>query len=207
MSKKLSSLTRKIALGALSAVYAQSIQASDQGFSTPKPDDFDSDHLLELSAGKTNNLELRLKLKPSENPNKWELVAHRSHRSHSSHRSHYSSRSGGSSTTSGTSRSSSGSSTNSYPSRGSSSSGTYGNTSHPLGSRLLKLGTQGEDVTELMRLLISKGYYGLPSGHTLKEKELYDIIVQEAVKKFQKDKGLTIDGSVGPTTLYHLKYN
>lgn len=205
MSEKLSSLTRKIALGALSAVYAQSVQANEQGSGTPTSDDFD--HLQELSAGKTNTLELRLKLKPSDNPDKWELIAHRSHRSHSSHRSHYSSRSGGNSSASGTSRSSSGSSTKSYPSQGSSSSGIYGNTSHSLGSRLLKLGMHGEDVTELMRLLISKGYYALPSGHTLKVKELYDIIVQEAVKEFQRDRGLTIDGSVGPVTLYHLKYN
>ena len=71
---------------------------------------------------------------------------------------------------------------------------------------MLKLGMQGEDVTELIKLLIAKGYYSLPEGHTLKVKELFDIIVQDAIKKFQQDQHIAVDGIVGPATLYHLKY-
>lgn len=207
MAKKLSILTRKIALSALSALYANS-GYTDETFKNLNEKDAHDKNQIDVSPYQKQNLELKLRLRPSANHDKWEFFAHRSHRSHSSHsshRSHYSSRTNDTYTPSGgNSNGTSSGSTTTYPNTNS----TYGTstTANKLGSRALKLGMEGEDVTELIKLLIAKGYYKLPEGYTLKEKELFDIIVEDAIKKFQKDKGIAVDGSVGPTTLYHLKY-
>ena len=64
--------------------------------------------------------------------------------------------------------------------------------SHPT----LKRGSKGASVKELQQLLIKKGYklpkYGADGD--------FGNETLEAVKKFQKDKGLTVDGIVGAQT-------
>ena len=58
---------------------------------------------------------------------------------------------------------------------------------------IYKIGSKGEEVKEIQRLLHLKddGYFGL--------------ITEEAVMAFQKSNNLTVDGIVGPATLSKLK--
>ena len=200
MSEKLSSITRRIAASALAAVIAQTGNA---GVTLTQEEQlsFDDDTKREEIAPPKANLELKLRLKPSGNEEGYEAVAHRSHRSHSSHRSHYSSRTTRSYSPPSRSNSSSGSST--YTPTTTSTTTTN---SVALGTRTLKLGMEGTDVKELIMLLINKGYYTLPKSHTLKAKELFDLLVQDAVKKLQRDKNIAVDGIVGPYTLFYIKY-
>jgi peptidoglycan DL-endopeptidase LytE len=67
-------------------------------------------------------------------------------------------------------------------------------------SRTLKIGSRGKDVSQLQSQLKSLGYYTYPSIT-----EYYGTITAEAVRKFQKDYGLTADGVAGPKTLNKLQ--
>ncbi len=63
-----------------------------------------------------------------------------------------------------------------------------------LGQRVLGAGAAGDDVKTLQQILRVKGYGALvPSGS-------FDQPTEEAVKRFQRDAGLTVDGVVGPQT-------
>lgn len=201
MSKKLSSLTRRIAASALAAVIAQTGNAhAASADAVQAPDDGDGNR--EEVGAPQGNLELKLRLKPSSNEEGYEAVAHRSHRSHSSHRSHYSSRTTRSYSPPAPSSSSSSGSSTYTPS----TTTTTTSNSVALGTRTLKLGMEGTDVKELILLLINKGYYVMPESHTLKDKELFDLLVEDAVKKLQTDKGIEADGIVGASTLFYIKY-
>jgi len=58
----------------------------------------------------------------------------------------------------------------------------------------LRIGSRGEAVMELQRLLASLGYsLGLIDG-------IFGPMTQNAVMSFQRDNGLAIDGIVGPIT-------
>lgn len=61
---------------------------------------------------------------------------------------------------------------------------------------VLTLGTRGDQVSELQQRLKSTGYYSYSSitGY-------YGPITYEAVKAFQRAKGLSVDGMAGPKTL------
>ena len=62
--------------------------------------------------------------------------------------------------------------------------------------KVLKRGAKGEQVTTLQRLLLAFGYdlksYGVDGS--------FGGTTETAVKNFQKDKGLAVDGSVGRAT-------
>lgn len=61
-------------------------------------------------------------------------------------------------------------------------------------TRMLKNGSTGEDVRELQEKLNALGYdCGTPDG-------LFGNLTAYAVKAFQRDHGLTVDGIVGPVT-------
>jgi peptidoglycan hydrolase-like protein with peptidoglycan-binding domain len=63
-----------------------------------------------------------------------------------------------------------------------------------LGQRLLSNGASGSDVTTLQSILTAKGYGPLaPTG-------IFDAPTEQAVERFQRDEGLTVDGVVGPET-------
>ena len=65
----------------------------------------------------------------------------------------------------------------------------------------LQKGSQGNDVKELQTILKNKGYYtGKIDGD-------YANLTVEAVKKYQKNNGLTVDGWVGPVTCKKLNTN
>ncbi|MFC5711479.1 peptidoglycan-binding protein [Thalassorhabdus alkalitolerans] len=64
---------------------------------------------------------------------------------------------------------------------------------------LLTKGLESDDVRELQDILKEKGYftYDESTGH-------YDQDTEEAVKAYQRDHGLRIDGMAGPETFYAL---
>ena len=62
--------------------------------------------------------------------------------------------------------------------------------------RVLKYGSTGEDVKELKKLLLAKGYGGL----TISNGNFYSA-TSKVVKMFQKDKGLVVDGIAGKKTI------
>ena len=62
-------------------------------------------------------------------------------------------------------------------------------------TRTLLAGTKGEDVTELQKILIAKGFLKAePSGY-------FGTQTVAAVKAYQKEKGLEQVGTIGPKTL------
>jgi peptidoglycan hydrolase-like protein with peptidoglycan-binding domain len=68
-----------------------------------------------------------------------------------------------------------------------------------LGSRILYEGLQGEDVRELQSALESLGYDVGPIDG------IFGPLTERAVKKFQKDNGLVVDGIVGQETFAALE--
>ena len=70
-----------------------------------------------------------------------------------------------------------------------------GSTSSGTGTSGMKLGSTGDDVRALQQNLTTLGYYyGDITGR-------YGSLTQQAVKKFQKAKGLTADGVAGTSTV------
>ena len=69
----------------------------------------------------------------------------------------------------------------------------------PLGKRILRLGTRGRDVGELQKILIELGFLNIS------RRGEYDYATEEAVKNFQCAFHLSVDGRVGPKTLWMLK--
>lgn len=63
-------------------------------------------------------------------------------------------------------------------------------------TRILKYGVRGDDVCELKKLLKARGYEGL----TLTNPNYYGA-TRALVKRYQKDKGLKVDGIAGPLTI------
>ena len=177
-----------------------------------------NDH--ELAAHKILDLSPKLLLKQNKN-SQWFVMAHRSHRSHSSHRSHYSSTSGSTTRSTSSPTRSSGSSTNSSSSSSNSTTSPYllntnsvkvnsglSATTLKLGDRNLKLGMSGSDVTQLINILIKKGYLKLENQETqVTGSYTYDETIEAVVKQYQKDKGLVSDGTCGVTTTYYLLQN
>ncbi|HHX22521.1 MAG: peptidoglycan-binding domain-containing protein [Tepidanaerobacteraceae bacterium] len=68
-----------------------------------------------------------------------------------------------------------------------------------LGSRILYEGLQGEDVRELQSALESLGYDVGPIDG------IFGPLTERAVKRFQKDNGLVVDGIVGQETFAALE--
>lgn len=65
-------------------------------------------------------------------------------------------------------------------------------------STLSKMGSRGEEVRRIQQKLKNWGYYtGSVDG-------IYGSQTQSAVRKFQRDNGLTVDGIAGPKTLSYL---
>jgi len=72
-------------------------------------------------------------------------------------------------------------------------------TSEPSGSRELRFGEKGGDVTKVQRLLINLGYHDA-YGHALKVDHDFGRRTEEAVKAFQRVHGLREDGVIGDNT-------
>lgn len=67
-----------------------------------------------------------------------------------------------------------------------------------LGERNLSQGDEGADVALLQQKLTGEGYYNYRIDG------IFGPQTRKAVRKFQRDKGLAVDGIVGPNTLSHL---
>jgi peptidoglycan hydrolase-like protein with peptidoglycan-binding domain len=63
-----------------------------------------------------------------------------------------------------------------------------------LGERILSLSTSGADVRTLQLILEAKGY------GPVKATGLFDAATEQAVERFQRRAGLSVDGVVGPET-------
>lgn|SRR5690606_22511715 len=223
MKNKLSDLLNKIFLSSIASIVTNSTAAAT---ATPTIDNSYTDNAKRgFSILPKKDLSPKLLLKQNTR-SEWTVVSHRSHRSHSSHRSHYSSTSGSSSSRSTTSRSSGSSSSTTSKPLGISSSGSSSNSSTAprtltpskpsntigispttlrFGDRNLKLGMSGSDVTELINILIKKGYLKVESGDSkVYGTYNYDETIEATVKKYQKDNNLISDGTCGPATTYHL---
>lgn len=152
--------------------------------------------------------------------------SHRSHRSHSSHRSgsshyssshssHYSSTStskskstskSSSSTSSSTSTSTSGSTSTSTSNRLSSS--PINTSNQVYGSRVLKKGMSGSDVTKTSDYLVKLGYlqFAMLKKDT-RGNVVYDDNMVKAVQAYQKDKELLEDGELAKGTATYLAFD
>ena len=74
------------------------------------------------------------------------------------------------------------------------------NTGKPVFTRVLKHGRKGEDVIELKKLLIKAGYTKGITTDTKSSGNYYGSTVS-AVKAYQRDNGLTVDGKAGKNTI------
>tara|TARA_Y100000813_G_scaffold161689_1_gene122213 strand:+ start:4926 stop:5555 length:630 start_codon:yes stop_codon:yes gene_type:complete len=170
------------------------------------------DNKVDLSSEPKKDLSLKLKINFNDN-GEVEYSNHRSHRSHQSHRSHYSSNSGHhshfshySSSTGGTSGGNSVG--GSYYNPGGSYNNTYNSSpiGYSLGSRTIKKGMSGKDVTEVINILLKTQYLTMKDGSKKAYGSYtYEGVLYEQVKRFQKDVGLNADGIIGPKTIYYLK--
>ncbi len=66
--------------------------------------------------------------------------------------------------------------------------------------RIIKLGDRGQDVKEVQKKLNSQGY------NAGSEDGIFGETTRKAVMQFQRNKGLTVDGIVGPIT-YNALFN
>lgn len=165
----------------------------------------DSDMDLDIaSVGEAKkDLSYKLMLKINSD-NTYDIAGHRSHSSHRSHRSHSSHRSG-SSHYSHSSHYSSTTTTRSTTSSSSSSSSYVSPSSYTLGSRTLNKDLYGADVKLLTDNLVKCEYLDKSKVKTnYSGYVVYDENVVDAVRRFQKDMGLTTDGIAGTTTITKL---
>ncbi len=202
MASKLTNLLRRVFLSSLAGVVASNGMSAVTSSLITKLNE--SEESLEIKFKVKRDLSPKLILKKANN-DEWTFMSHRSHRSHQSHRSHYSSQGGGhishfshysSSTGGGSTYPNSGGGSYRSPKSGNSSSNLS------LGARNLSTGKSGTDVTELINILIRKGYLTSPY---VTGTYTYNEVVKNAVKQFQRNNGLQVDGICGPTTIYYLK--
>lgn len=141
------------------------------------------------------------------------IAGHRSHMSHRSggggggghysHASHYSGYGGSRSHSSHSSHSSS-----SYvPSRRTMTPTTPKKTykNYAVGDRTISSGTYGNDVQQITNLLVAKNYMKAGWLTSKNGYPVYDARVISAVKRFQKDAGLTQDGKISSSLLSSLQ--
>ena len=95
-------------------------------------------------------------------------------------------------------QSSAGNSSNNSGSSSSSSSVSSSSSLTPVSntSRVMRQGTRGEDVSRLQEYLKKAGFYDYPSISGT-----YGPATKRAVEKFQRARGLQVDGLAGPQTL------
>ena len=166
--------------------------------------DIDTDSEKEVFGEDKKDLSYKLMLQINSDDS-YALSGHRSHSSHRSHRSHSSHRSG-SSHYSHSSHYSSTTTTSSSSTTSSSTSTYVSPSSYTVGSRVMKKDLYGADIKQLTDWLVKCEYlkasqvYKNTSGYVV-----YNDDVVNAVKAFQKDMGLSVDGSAGSTTIEKLK--
>lgn len=201
MKDKARKLIRNVLLSAVASLYNTNVQAAnDNGF--PSLENLNGDDKRDAVNALRNKVYKNVLQITSKGDLKL-IAGHRSHMSHRSggggggghysHASHYSSYGGG------------GSSHSSHSSHSSSSySTTYSKpkpvkknyTNYNIGDRTIKSGLYGNDVSKLTALLVQKNYLSSSWVTTQKGYSVYNARVMDAVKRFQKDAGLTQNGVV-----------
>lgn len=199
MKNKAKKIIRNILLGAVASLYNNNVQAAE---SSPNllGECLNSEDKKDV-ANALKNKTYKNVLKISSNGNTKLIAGHRSHMSHRSggggggghysHASHYSSYGGGSSSHSSHSSHSS----SSYaPSHAAARPAPKTYKTYELGDRTLKSGLYGNDVSTLTSLLVAKKYLNGSWISMQHGYPVYNARVVSAVKRFQKDAGLTQDG-------------
>lgn len=200
MKDKARKIIRNILLGAVASVYNTNAQATESS-SSPLLEGLNNDDRNDAVSALRNKI-FRNVLQITKSGDTKLIAGHRSHMSHRSggggggghysHASHYSSYGGGSSHSSHSSHSSSSyGTTYSAPKPAPKTYKTY-----TLGDRTLKSGLYGNDVQELTSLLVAKKYMNSSWITMQKGYPLFNTNVVNAVKRFQKDAGLTQNGVV-----------
>ncbi|MDE5732259.1 MAG: peptidoglycan-binding protein [Bacteroidales bacterium] len=188
MKKNFKDLIRGIMASSIAAI-AGTHGADAVPVVTFNDSDTDSDQFAFGDAKKDLSYKLLLQINDDDS---YSLSGHRSHSSHRSHRSHRS----GSSHYSSTTATRSNSTTSAYVSP----------SSYTAGSRVMKKDLYGSDVKQLTDWLV-KCEYLKPSqvSKNYSGYVVYNDDVAGAVKSFQKDMKLAVDGLAGPATVAKLK--
>lgn len=189
MIVQLQELVRRVILGATAAMVAGSTPALAQEPSGgPRPDPGGESIVVGKGRSGARQAKPKLILKRASKALSELYSFHRSHRSHSSHRSHYSS------------------SVPSAPPRRPDTSQTVQPTTPAaltsLGSRVLRRGMVGADVTQLMLILAKHGYLAPGQINTSSE---FTAPVEAAVRAFQSANGLQATGVADSQTIVLLK--
>lgn len=201
MKDKAKKIIRNILIGAVASIYNSSAQAAE-GSTSPLLEGLNGEDKNDAVSALKNKI-IKNVLQITKSGDTKLIAGHRSHMSHRSggggggghysHASHYSSYGGG------------GSSHSSHSSHSSSSYGTTYSTPKPapktyktytIGDRTLKVGLYGNDVSKLTSLLVSKKYMNSSWITMQKGYPVFNTRVIDAVKRFQKDAGLTPNGIV-----------
>lgn len=207
MKDKAKKLIRNILIGAVASLYSPSAQAKENSIASVLDNLNDDDKKDAVNALK--NKIYRNVLQITKKGDTKLIAGHRSHMSHRSggggggghysHASHYSSYGGSGGRNSHTSHSSS-----SYtPAVSRPAPKTY--KTYSLGDRTLRNGLYGKDVSELTTLLISKQYLNSSWITMQNGYPVYNSYVTGAIKRFQKDAGITQDGIANSTTISKLR--
>ncbi len=208
MKNKAKKLIRNILIGAVASLYSTSAQAKEStnvSFLDNLNDDDKKDAVNALKNKIYKNV-----LQITKKGDTKLIAGHRSHMSHRSgggggggghysHASHFSSYGGGGGHNSHSSHSSS-----SYtPAVSRPAPKTY--KTYSLGDRTLRNGLYGKDVSELTTLLISKQYLSSSWITMQNGYPVYNNYVTSAIRRFQKDAGITVDGIANSTTISRLR--
>lgn len=208
MKSNIKKLIRNVLIGAVASIYHTNAQAADNSAS-PLLEGLNGEDKKDAVNALKNKIYRNVLQITSKGDTKL-IAGHRSHMSHRSggggggghysHASHYSSYGGG------------GSSHSSHSSHSSSSYApvvsrpapkTY--KTYALGDRTLKSGLYGNDVSELTSLLVSKKYLHSSWITMQNGYPVYNARVVNAVKRFQKDAGISQDGVVNSATAARLQ--
>lgn len=208
MKNKAKKIIRNVLIGAVASIYHTNAQAADNSAS-PLSEGLNGEDKKDAVNALKNKIYRNVLQITSKGDTKL-IAGHRSHMSHRSggggggghysHASHYSSYGGGSS---------------SHSSHSSHSSSSYAPVvsrpapktykTYALGDRTLKSGLYGNDVSELISLLVSKRYLHSSWITMQNGYPVYNARVVSAVKRFQKDAGISQDGVVNSTTAAKLQ--
>lgn len=210
MKDKAKKIIRNLLVGSIASLYNTSAQAEVP--TQPLLNGLSDDDQKDVVRALKNKIYRNVLQITSKGDTKL-IAGHRSHMSHRSgggggghysHASHYSGYGGGSSSHSSHS---SHSSSSYVPSRRTVTPAkpkkTYKN--YAVGDRTISPGTYGNDVQQITNLLVAKKYLRSSWLTTQNGYPVYNARVIDAVKRFQKDAGLTQNGKASTSLLSSLQ--
>lgn len=205
MKKSANKIIRKVLLGAVASIMYPTDASATIEQTIPNQEGLSdgNDEMVNALQRKTMKDVLRIK----SNGEMMLIAGHHSHSSHASHSSHSSGSGGGghyshrSHVSSSTGSYGSGSTYSTYSTRTTQTTKTY-----RLGDRTIKLGDKGDDVKEVVQLLVKNKYIRQSWVVENNGETIYTDSISEAIKRFQRDANVTgANGEVDWTTQYRLK--